>query len=79
MTVGFAESARRTVQWKFQVSNSKFQTNHKFQIPNDEVDTIFEFLPSFGTWNLNLVWNLDLEAWNFSLRDRCAPRHPSLR
>jgi len=47
-----ADSSQR----KFQISNSKSQTNSKFQIPNSKQE--------LGTWNAGEARYLELGTWN---------------
>jgi hypothetical protein len=46
---------------KFQITNSKLQTNHKFQFQNSL------HFGSFELWSLDIVCDLVLGIWDFAL------------
>ena len=43
---------------KLQIPSSKFQGNSNLQTPMRAQEV-------FGTWDLELLWNLEFGAWNF--------------
>src|SRR5688572_18552961 len=58
---------------KLQAPSSKFQINPNLQIPKRLS------IGRFGTWSLELLWNLELRPWSFSPSWRATHRFSRTR
>jgi hypothetical protein len=59
--------------WKRKQS-SKFQAPTSREIPNFKLQTPVSPNERFDVWSLELLWSLDVGAWNFNWPDRISYR-----